>query len=110
MALDPVHDRLYLANSLVYGGSPPAVVPGGIHILQQARAADPTSLEAAIIATPDAGATSLAVDVANDNLYVGVVNNAYLIPGVSQISGPANVPAAMVTEPAGTVISGFAFA
>ncbi|NML46668.1 hypothetical protein HHL11_23180 [Ramlibacter sp. G-1-2-2] len=94
VTIDAQRDRLYAAD-----------VFAGVHIVGGASLASPTN--AGTIAIPYARV--IAVDSANDRLYVGAYETAYLLQSASTLSASSSAPAAAVNAGTGSSIGGFAF-
>ena len=106
LALDSVHDRLYLG---VLGSSGILSVDGA-----STRGGAPGSAAAQTAATaiglPSGAITAagLAYDGGNDRLYVGLDSRVFILDAVSKLQNGANA-AVMVPGPANSLITTFAF-
>jgi len=95
LAVDTARDRLYVAD-----------VSAGIRFVGSASASSTTT--AGTVPIPNAHFAT--VDAANDRLYVGAYDKAYILDGASAlVDGTLPKAAVGALAPAGSSIMGFAF-
>jgi hypothetical protein len=94
VAIDPGRDRLYAADPF-----------GGVTIVNGASTASPVTI--GTVAVPNARV--VAVDAAQDRLYVGAYDKAYVLDHASSLAAGTLVPAAALVGAPGTSVGGFAF-
>jgi len=95
VAVDPLRDRVYVSD-----------VFHGVHLITQASTASPTIAGTMVLAN----AQFVTLDAANDRLYVGAYDKAYIFNQASLL-GPGSSPAAGVAllAPSGSSVAAFAF-
>lgn len=99
LALDVARDRLYVAT----GGS--GLDPGGLAIVGTASTATPVAT--ATLALP--GLAAVTLDAANDRLYVGGYDKAYVLEAASGLGAASPLPdPAVLATPNASAIAGFA--
>ncbi|MBK6006777.1 hypothetical protein JJB11_11810 [Ramlibacter ginsenosidimutans] len=94
IAIDPGRDRLYAADP-----------SGGVTIVNGASAASPVTV--GTVALPNARV--VAVDAAQDRLYVGAYDKAYVLGHASTLAAGTSVPGAALVGASGSSVGGFAF-
>ena len=111
LALDTAHDRLYFGvlRNGANGGGVGVVDLASTRGTPDAQGIDHTP--ASLIALPNGAAhdIGLAYDPSNDRLYAGLENNVYILDAASKMQAGTPTNAVLVTAPAGSAITTFAF-
>jgi hypothetical protein len=94
VAIDPGRDRLYAADPF-----------GGVTIVNDASTASPVTVGVVALLK----ARVVAFDAAQDRLYVGAYENAYVLDHASSLVAGTSVPAAALVGTTGTSVGGFGF-